>query len=111
MNGADALSRLPTILFLEEIQRIYRAEVIDAQREDNELSLIIKILSIPDQIDKTTRDKLKTSVEKSFLSEDGLLLRNVGPRISHGNTRACIGEFGFQKRCMILSLNSFMIAP
>jgi len=80
MKRADALSRLPTILFLEEIQGISRAEVIDAQREDKELSVIIKILSIPDQIDKATRDKLKTSVEKSFLSEDGLLLRNVGPK-------------------------------
>jgi hypothetical protein len=81
MRGADALSRIPSLLFVETEDVIYRPEMISEQRKDESLYEIISYINGSLQpVNKLEEARLRVLSEKSFLAEDGLLMRYVGPQ-------------------------------
>jgi transposase InsO family protein len=76
IRGADALSRLPAIFLMESNSEISREEMINSQSNDPWLKEIIACKSNPEGHSQ----RVKRQAERSFISEDGLLMRYVGPR-------------------------------
>jgi transposase InsO family protein len=81
MRGADALSRLPAILHMEECGSVSRFDIIEEQEKDDELSKLVQFLrGIYSPLSFREKEHLKLEGERSFISEDGLLMRYVGPK-------------------------------
>jgi len=77
MKGADALSRIPQTLFMENSNGITRSCMIKAQKEDLVLNAIIIYTQDNNPLENS---RLKKLAERCYIASDGLLFRYVGPR-------------------------------
>jgi len=81
IRGADALSRIPACMYLENDIKINRQSLIECQIQDPLLGLIIQYLGSSDpELKQGANPGLIKESGRCFVTEDGLLLRYVGTR-------------------------------
>jgi len=81
IKGADALSRIPALLFLEPSEIIDRGVMICKQGEDEFLKEIIAVMNDPSKlVSDPNAKRLQALRDQCFLSDDGLLMKYVGPK-------------------------------
>jgi transposase InsO family protein len=76
IRGADALSRIPANFMIEYGNEIDRQEMISSQNADPYLKEIIE----HKLNDNSNSPRVKRQAERSSLTEDGLLMKYVGPK-------------------------------
>ena len=82
MRGADALSRLPELVCLVSNDPIDRLMLVNEQNNDPLLKDVIAFHKDPNSVsNEHRRNKIKFLAQFSKVSDDGMLMKYVGPRV------------------------------